>query len=329
MAALGSLLGSPVEVTPHSVGLDTASTLTSHTLALGIASPEDGTDPAPWWLILEIEPALVAPVVATATRRPPPRALRGSPPSPATVGSFAAILAAAVRRAGLAVTVVPLPDGVSAPQDAAIAGFSVLALGGVTHVRAFFPSSLLSAATPRWDNEALHGLGDLPLSLPLVACRLAATAAEVATVRLGDIWVLGDAWGLGPRASLRGDAVLCDPSSECALGVRLEGDGRVVLREGREEMSWSPMRDKSVPDTGLVEAIADVPVVVRVEIGIARMTAREWSGLRAGDVIGLGSKIGDPVTLRVSGLAVAEGELVDLDGEVGVRVRRRLASGAK
>ena len=43
-----------------------------------------------------------------------------------------------------------------------------------------------------------------------------------------------------------------------------------------------------------------------------------------GDVIGMGSKVGAKVTLRVSGMAVAEGELVDVEGELGVRIRRRL-----
>jgi flagellar motor switch/type III secretory pathway protein FliN len=73
----------------------------------------------------------------------------------------------------------------------------------------------------------------------------------------------------------------------------------------------------------LVEAVGEVPVVVRVEIGVAEMRAREWAAIGRGDVIALGRKIGEPVTLRVGGVTVARGELVDLDGEVGVRVLGR------
>ena len=73
----------------------------------------------------------------------------------------------------------------------------------------------------------------------------------------------------------------------------------------------------------LVDAVGEVPVVVRVEIGVAEMRAREWAALGPGDVVALGRKIGEGVTLRVAGVTVARGELVDLDGEVGVRILGR------
>ena len=83
------------------------------------------------------------------------------------------------------------------------------------------------------------------------------------------------------------------------------------------------MSDSDRKPDALVDAVGEVPVVVRVEIGIAEMRAREWAALGAGDVVALGRKIGEPVTLRVGGVAVARGELVDLDGEVGVRILGR------
>jgi flagellar motor switch/type III secretory pathway protein FliN len=54
------------------------------------------------------------------------------------------------------------------------------------------------------------------------------------------------------------------------------------------------------------------------------MAAREWASLSPGDVIGLGKRVGDHVLLRVGGVPIARGELVDLDGEVGVRIVARL-----
>jgi flagellar motor switch/type III secretory pathway protein FliN len=44
--------------------------------------------------------------------------------------------------------------------------------------------------------------------------------------------------------------------------------------------------------------------------------------------VALGRRIGDPVVLRVGGVAVARGDLVEIDGEVGVRIVERLATGA-
>lgn len=70
----------------------------------------------------------------------------------------------------------------------------------------------------------------------------------------------------------------------------------------------------------LAEAVGEVPVVVRVEIGTAQLSAREWSQLGPGDVLTVGRRVKEPVSIRVSGVEVARGELVDVEGEVGVRI---------
>ena len=73
----------------------------------------------------------------------------------------------------------------------------------------------------------------------------------------------------------------------------------------------------------LAQSIGETPVVVRVEVGSAQMSAREWAALGAGDVVALGKRIGDHVVLRVGGVEVARGELVDVEGEIGVRIVAR------
>jgi flagellar motor switch/type III secretory pathway protein FliN len=79
--------------------------------------------------------------------------------------------------------------------------------------------------------------------------------------------------------------------------------------------------------SGIIEAIGEVPVVVRVEIGEASMLAREWASLARGDVLALGRRVGESVTLRVGGVPVARGELVEIEGDVGVRIVERLPGG--
>ena len=60
--------------------------------------------------------------------------------------------------------------------------------------------------------------------------------------------------------------------------------------------------------------------MVRVELGVVEMKAREWAALSPGDVVTLGRKLGDPAVLRVGGIEVARGEIVQVDGEYGVRI---------
>ena len=76
-------------------------------------------------------------------------------------------------------------------------------------------------------------------------------------------------------------------------------------------------------DTATSEVILDAPLVVRVELGAVTLTAREWASLGAGDVIALGRRVSEPIILRVAGVEVARGELVDIEGELGVRIRQR------
>jgi flagellar motor switch/type III secretory pathway protein FliN len=78
--------------------------------------------------------------------------------------------------------------------------------------------------------------------------------------------------------------------------------------------------------SSIEEAVLDAPIVVRVEVGAVSMTAAEWARLRAGDVIETGRRLNEPVVLRVAGREVARGELCDIEGELGVRIRE-LANG--
>lgn len=80
-------------------------------------------------------------------------------------------------------------------------------------------------------------------------------------------------------------------------------------------------------DTSTMEVLDDVPVVVRVELGSVELTARKWAELAPGDVVSLGRKVGAPAILRVGGVEIAQGELVQVDGEYGVRILKRLGEG--
>jgi flagellar motor switch/type III secretory pathway protein FliN len=76
-----------------------------------------------------------------------------------------------------------------------------------------------------------------------------------------------------------------------------------------------------IAHASLKETVLDTPLVVRVEIGTVTLLAREWAELQPGDVIETGRHLAEPVVLRVAGQEVAKGELVNVEGELGVRIR--------
>jgi flagellar motor switch protein FliN len=66
--------------------------------------------------------------------------------------------------------------------------------------------------------------------------------------------------------------------------------------------------------------LADVILEVTVELGRSRIPIKELLALDEGGVIRLGRPVGEPVDLLVNGLATARGEIVVVDGRLGLRV---------
>lgn len=64
----------------------------------------------------------------------------------------------------------------------------------------------------------------------------------------------------------------------------------------------------------------DVAVAMVVELGRVSVSAADVMGLRPGQVIELSRAPGDPVDLVVDGKRLGKGELVEIEGELGVRI---------
>ena len=67
---------------------------------------------------------------------------------------------------------------------------------------------------------------------------------------------------------------------------------------------------------------------LRVEFGRAWVAATEVSRLEPGSVIEIGSPVGQDVEVYADGRLVASGQVVAINGKLGVRVRKALAQGA-
>ncbi len=83
--------------------------------------------------------------------------------------------------------------------------------------------------------------------------------------------------------------------------------------DGYEEDDGAPSADAA----GLLD---DVTVAMVVELGRVMVSAADVMGLRAGQVIELSRAPGEPVDLVVDGKRIGKGELVEIDGELGVRI---------
>lgn len=94
-------------------------------------------------------------------------------------------------------------------------------------------------------------------------------------------------------------------------------DGAVGMRVSRgalaaEVTTGYLARDMSLPDEAHVE--------LTVALGTTQLTLRQLGELAVGQIIQLGRPLAGPFELRAAGRVVGRGELVDVDGELAVRI---------
>ena len=71
---------------------------------------------------------------------------------------------------------------------------------------------------------------------------------------------------------------------------------------------------------GGADLMNDIPLQISVELGRVSTTAEEVVALKVGHVFDLNRVAGEPLDLSVHGKVVARGELVEIDGNLGIRI---------
>ncbi|MFL5351356.1 type III secretion system cytoplasmic ring protein SctQ [Archangium sp.] len=100
-----------------------------------------------------------------------------------------------------------------------------------------------------------------------------------------------------------------------------------VLAESGEEEFTDPERRNPLAESGAVDdrmeagdLLGDIPLQISVELARVPVTADQVVALRVGQVVELHRAPGEPVDLSVNGKVIARGELVEMEGQLGVRI---------
>jgi hypothetical protein len=220
-------------------------------------------------------------------------------PRPLTVvehAIWALAVAAAIADLDVAAEVWPLEAGVDAPGapgapgDAVTVAFTVelpAALGSVMTVTARVPPELTVRCPPPRPPHAWS------FELPIVVGRCALPRASAARLAVRDV-------------------VTIEPCLELALGaggIGLEAAPGAV--EARVATGYVP-RGMAIVD--------DASLEVTVRLGAIRMSLRQLGELAIGQILPLGQPLAGPYEIHAAGRVVGRGELVDIDGELGVRI---------
>ncbi|MEO8704046.1 MAG: FliM/FliN family flagellar motor switch protein [Kofleriaceae bacterium] len=207
------------------------------------------------------------------------------PPTPVEHAIWALAIAAAIEDTGVAAEVWPLAE--SPVRETLALELAVDVAGTAMTVVARCPLELAvrvppARAVPAW-----------PIDVPIVVARCALARAAVRALAVGDVVVV-----------------------ERGLGLEL-GNGTIGLQAADAAVEATVAtgyvaRDMTLPDEADLE--------LTVQLGTTRMTLRQIAELAIGQVVALGRPLAGPYEIRAAGRPVGQGELVDVDGELGVRI---------
>lgn len=330
----------PLELRPRKTRFQRAPRGASADVGVLLVEAGEGLDRA---CLLECEAPLAVALVAGALRQPAPAVVDPAKvPTARIAGALGAVVLAAARKArSEAVRVLAAGPSHALYNDllrarGELATTQVTVLLGHQAYAAAFSTGVPGPASRSGASWSLEDLGILPLQLQVTAAFTTLSQDDLATLEVGDVLVPpGLAYELDKGAPA-GALWLGAARGEHGLAVDVDDQGRWIYR-GQEMRSWTaeaeaaPSNEEQVEGDGerpMKEVAEEVPVVARVEIGSVEMSAAAWAGLRPGDAITTGRRVGSTVSLRVSGVEVARGELVQIDGEIGVRILEKLQAGS-
>jgi hypothetical protein len=116
----------------------------------------------------------------------------------------------------------------------------------------------------------------------------------------------------------RRDVLLLDDSPRRDTGRLAVGRGGFPVTFNEAEATIAgPYERGSIMEQSVAE---DVTVEVACQVGAVQLTARRVLELTPGQVLPLDRPLGGPVELVVGSRVIGTGELVDVDGELGIRV---------
>jgi flagellar motor switch/type III secretory pathway protein FliN len=196
------------------------------------------------------------------------------------------------------------------PSRGVVASAAVAVGGLSSQFRVFFPLDLLEKCMPEGGgSETLYPDG-LSWAFPVSSAFVELAPEVIEQVGPGDILVTESRTEiLFPNDFDRGWGASEDPSNKASFRIDkyFERSAEVEAVEGTEATAATP-------------DLATLPVRLHVIVGQKEFTAAEIGCLTPGTIVELHAEKSDPVRLMVNGKILGEGELVEVDGKMAVKV---------
>ncbi len=224
----------------------------------------------------------------------PPELAAPRPLTTAEHAIWALAIAAAIEDLGVNAEVWPLADAVVRSLAFELLLEPAGGTLGPVSVRVLCPADLAIKPAPE------RPMPGWTLDLPIVVARCAVPRGVVQTLARRDVIVVErvNAEITGMVALVLGDGML-------GLSARPDAvEGTVA--------TGYVHRDMALPD--------DAHLELTVQLGTTRLSLRQIANLAIGEIVPLGRPLAGPYEIRVANRLLGQGELVDVDGELGVRI---------
>lgn len=205
--------------------------------------------------------------------------------------------------------------------------FLVMATRAAGFVRLFIPETLLSALQAAGQRrvdvpfEAVRGaLSKVQAEVPVVMGRVEVTRAEYAELGRGDVVFVSSHGVTGAGLEPGGGGARVELAPGVAWPVTLRAEGRAWQVEVLENR---PSKETKM-DEAVASGVESVELSLDVRIGHLSMSVGELQALQVGQILKLGVEVGVGVELVSGAQVIATGELVDVEGHLGVQITNKM-----
>jgi len=241
--------------------------------------------------------------------------------TPADTGFFELLIAAVLERINrdlqfpLQAALAPTGSLPALRGDAAGVSFSfAIRVAELTGTFRLFMTDdaveLLARSSP---SQASAALPEVSWSFPVSAGYAELTTAEATQIEPSDIVLLErEAAILFPNSPDRGWKLLPEPGNFSRAIIENYFERRCLIDSETER--------EAVIDEGAAPDLASLPIRIHAIVGEKEMTLAEANLLVAGAIVELDRTKTDPVRIALNGKIAGAGELVEVDGRLGVRI---------
>lgn len=164
-------------------------------------------------------------------------------------------------------------------------------------------------------------LAGVALEVPVLGGRATLSARELGGLRVGDALLLDEVYTRpGPAGDVR---CVLGGGRRAELRASIEA-GRLVFKDIQRRANEARTKGRPMSESESrhdpIALAGDAPVELTVELARFTLTLEELARVRPGEVLATGRRIGERIALRAGERTVALCELVEIEGEVGVRV---------